>query len=111
MDGVSFSLAAGECLGLVGESGCGKSLTLKALMSLTPRGANPVSGTFSFGTDIVDRPIAEARLLRAHGAAMIFQEPIAALNPLMTVGDQIGEALRIRSGRRGVVRTTAPWSR
>jgi oligopeptide/dipeptide ABC transporter ATP-binding protein len=98
VDGVSFSLAPGECLGLVGESGCGKSLTLKALMALTPRGAEPVGGTFSFGTDMVDRPISEAQRLRAGGAAMIFQEPLAALNPLMTVGDQIGEALRIRSG-------------
>lgn len=94
---VSFSIAAGEVLGLVGESGSGKSVTSLAVMRLLPPQAN-VSGTISFGGEDLGRLSSEGmRRLRGHKLAMIFQEPMTALNPVMRVGDQIAEAVRAHS--------------
>jgi len=95
---VSFSIAPGEVLGLVGESGSGKSLTSLAIMGLLPPGA-AISGNITFrdGTgqpsNLTTLPVDQLRHLRGSRIAMIFQEPMTALNPVMRVGDQIAEAV------------------
>ncbi len=99
--GVSFSMARGDTVGLIGESGCGKSITALALMGLLPEGAQ-VSGSIRFeGTELTTLP--EDRLCRIRGdrIGMVFQEPMTALNPLHTVGRQIGESLRLHKGLSG----------
>ena len=99
--GVSFSMARGDTVGLIGESGCGKSITALALMGLLPEGAQ-VSGSIRFeGTELTTLP--ENRLCRIRGdrIGMVFQEPMTALNPLHTVGRQIGESLRLHKGLSG----------
>ena len=96
--GVSFTLARGQTLGLIGESGCGKSLTALALMGLLPDGAR-VDGDLRFdGQDL--RALDDAAWCRLRGArlGMVFQEPMTALNPLHTVGRQIAEPLRLHRG-------------
>ncbi len=100
--GASFTLARGDTLGLVGESGSGKSLTALALMGLLPEGAQ-VEGRIRFeGQDLIGRPERElARdlsLLRGDRIAMVFQEPMTALNPVHTVGRQVAEPLRLHRG-------------
>ena len=94
---LSFSIAAGEVLGLVGESGSGKSVTSLALMRLLPPNAR-VRGEIRFGNgsgthDLLQMSDAAIRPLRGSQLAMIFQEPMTALNPVMRVGDQIAEAV------------------
>ena len=93
VDGVSFSAAAGSCYGLVGESGCGKSLTLRSLLGLLPRNVRVAGGSMRLNRDGVLAPYTPASA-RGRGIAMIFQEPMTALNPLIRVGDLIGEAFR-----------------
>ncbi len=96
--GVSFSLARGETVGLVGESGCGKSITVMALMGLLPESA-VVSGSIRLdGQELVGQPDAVMRKLRGNRIGMIFQEPMTALNPVHTIGDQIAEPLRLHRG-------------
>ncbi|MFM1988590.1 MAG: hypothetical protein RJA99_1547 [Pseudomonadota bacterium] len=96
--GVSFSLARGETLGVVGESGCGKSVTALALMGLLPDGAR-VSGSVRFaGRELVGMPEAEHCRLRGDRIAMVFQEPMTTLNPLHPIGRQVGEPLRVHRG-------------
>jgi oligopeptide/dipeptide ABC transporter ATP-binding protein len=93
VDGASFSVRPGESLGLVGESGCGKTMTLRAILGLLPRPARITSGEVLFdGKDLVTMPRSRLRDLRGKGIAMIFQEPMTALNPVMRVGTQIAEA-------------------
>jgi oligopeptide/dipeptide ABC transporter ATP-binding protein len=94
VDGVTLAIESGSCLGLVGESGCGKSLTLKSIIGLLPRGSQAAGGRISFSGKLEDEDISEGRTLRGRGVAMVFQEPMSALNPVMTVGDQIAEGLR-----------------
>ena len=96
--GVSFALDHGQTLGLIGESGCGKSITALALMGLLPDGAQ-VSGSIRLGGQELTQ-LSEARLcqLRGHRMGMVFQEPMTALNPLHTVGHQIAEPLRLHQG-------------
>jgi peptide/nickel transport system ATP-binding protein len=92
--GVSFSLRAGSTLGIVGESGCGKSVTALSIMRLLPRAGTRLSGSVSFeGRDLFSLPERQMRDLRGNRLAMIFQEPMTSLNPSFTIGDQIGEAL------------------
>jgi peptide/nickel transport system ATP-binding protein len=92
---VSFQVRAGRTLGVVGESGCGKSVTALSLMRLLPTSTARVSGSIRFADqDLLALPEAEMRALRGNRLAMIFQEPMTSLNPSFTVGDQIGEALR-----------------
>jgi oligopeptide/dipeptide ABC transporter ATP-binding protein len=92
VDDVSFSLARGETLGLVGESGSGKSLTLRALLGLLPKGTEATSGRVCFdGTELLSARASELRRLRGRRIGMVFQDPMTALNPVMTVGDQIAE--------------------
>ncbi|MBK6005074.1 ABC transporter ATP-binding protein [Ramlibacter ginsenosidimutans] len=101
---VGFTLERGETLGIVGESGCGKSLTVMALMGLLPEGAR-VTGSIAFeGKELVGLPERDLQALRGDRMAMVFQEPMTALNPVHTVGDQVAEPLRLH---RGVSRAEA----
>ncbi|MBX3632508.1 MAG: ABC transporter ATP-binding protein [Simplicispira sp.] len=96
--GLDFSLDAGGTLGLIGESGCGKSLTALALMGLLPDGAQ-VSGSIRLaGQELIGLDERALCALRGNRMAMVFQEPMAALNPLHRVGDQVAEPLRIHQG-------------
>ena len=94
VDGVSFGIDAGETFALLGESGCGKSMTALALMRLLPAGGRIVRGRIRFGgQDLGELPESQMRSLRGRGMAMIFQEPQTSLNPVMSIGEQIAEAL------------------
>ncbi len=96
--GVSFRLARGQTLGLIGESGCGKSITALALMGLLPEGAQ-VRGSMRFdGRELATLSEADYCKLRGDRIGMVFQEPMTALNPLHTVGRQIAESLRLHRG-------------
>ena len=96
--GISFGLARGETLGVIGESGCGKSMTALALMGLLPSGAT-VAGSIRFnGQELVDLPDTAMCQLRGNRIGMVFQEPMTALNPLHTVGAQVAEPLRLHRG-------------
>src|SRR5918911_2007292 len=103
VDGVSFSLRRGEVLGLVGESGCGKSLTALSVMRLLPKGgARTIGGEVLLeGDDILRRTPKEMREIRGSRISMILQDPQTSLNPVFTIGDQLREALARRLGRRG----------
>jgi oligopeptide/dipeptide ABC transporter ATP-binding protein len=102
VDGASIAVAPGEAFGLVGESGCGKSMTLRAIMGLLPRPGQVVGGEVLFeGEDLVTAPPGRLRQIRGGSIAMIFQEPMTALNPVMRVGDQIAEAPRVHLGLSG----------
>ncbi|MFN3716142.1 MAG: ATP-binding cassette domain-containing protein, partial [Thiobacillus sp.] len=102
VDGVSFSIAAGETYALLGESGCGKSMTALSLMRLLPDGGRITAGTVTLAdTDVRALPEYEMRSVRGGRMAMIFQEPMLALNPVMKVGDQIVEALALHRGLSG----------
>jgi peptide/nickel transport system ATP-binding protein len=102
VDGISFDIAAGECYALLGESGCGKSMTALGLMRLLPPGARATSGTVSFaGRELLALPESGMRDIRGGGIGMIFQEPATSLNPVLTVGRQIVEALELHSALRG----------
>jgi peptide/nickel transport system ATP-binding protein len=91
---ISFSLGSGERVGVVGESGCGKSITGLSLLGLLPRGAH-VSGDIVFdGKNLRTLPPRQMRAIRGRDIAMIFQEPMSALDPVFTIGDQISEAWR-----------------
>jgi peptide/nickel transport system ATP-binding protein len=95
IENLSFSVASGQTTALVGESGCGKSMTALALMRLLPEDFVITSGRVMLeGRDVLSLPAREMRSLRGSAMSMIFQEPMTALNPLFTVGDQIGEVLR-----------------
>ena len=92
--GVSYTLRAGEVLGIVGESGSGKSVSSMAVMGLLPRSAR-VSGRIAFrGDDILQMRPEQQRSLRGRSIGMIFQDPMTAMNPVLTVGDQLAEAVR-----------------
>lgn len=94
VDGVSFNIDAGETFALLGESGSGKSMTALALMRLLPEGGRITGGQVSFDGEMLGRlPESRMRTLRGRGMAMIFQEPQTSLNPVLTIGDQIAEAL------------------
>jgi oligopeptide/dipeptide ABC transporter ATP-binding protein len=108
VDGVSFSLRRGEVLGLVGESGCGKSLTALSLMRLLPKGvARTVQGQVLLdGEDILARTPREMREIRGRKISMILQDPQTSLNPVFTVGEQLREAIfrRMRGRKAEVMR-------
>ncbi|MDH5543047.1 MAG: ABC transporter ATP-binding protein [Nitrospinota bacterium] len=97
VDGVSFSLEANETLGIVGESGCGKTVTALSILRLLPEPpAEVYRGSIMFdGKDLLKLPQKELQKIRGDRIAMIFQEPMTALNPVFTIGDQIGEVYRI----------------
>lgn len=95
IDGVSFDVQAGKTLGVVGESGCGKSVTALSIMQLLPKGIGRITrGEIKLqGRNLVGMPEAELRTLRGNRMAMIFQEPMTSLNPVFTIGAQIIEAI------------------
>ncbi|HET6315574.1 MAG TPA: ABC transporter ATP-binding protein, partial [Chloroflexota bacterium] len=100
VNGVSFTLAEGEALGLVGESGCGKSVSALSLMRLIPQPPGRiVSGTVNFdGRDLLKLKEDDMRKVRGNDIAMIFQDPMTSLNPVLTIGRQISEALELHKG-------------
>jgi oligopeptide/dipeptide ABC transporter ATP-binding protein len=99
VDGVSLEIAPGEAVGLVGESGSGKSMTLKTILGLLPPDAKVTAGSVVFnGTDLTRLPRSRLNKVRGRRIAMIFQEPMSALNPVMRVGNQIAEGPRIHLG-------------
>ena len=95
--GVSFDIVAGEAVGFVGESGCGKSVTARALMRLAPEGSSVEwGGSVRFqGHDLLRLPEAAMQDLRGRRIAMVFQDPMSSLNPVFTIGDQITETIRV----------------
>ena len=110
VDGVGFALSAGESLGIVGESGCGKTMTALSLMRLIPSPpARIVSGRIMFdGEDVVALDEARLRALRGNAMAMIYQDPMTTLNPVFSVGEQIAEAVRLhRDASRAAARARA----
>ncbi len=97
--GVSFDLQPGETLGLVGESGCGKTVTAMAVLRLLPSHVTSVSGQAFFqGADLLQAPAEDLRHIRGNRIAMVFQEPMTALNPVLTIGEQVAEVLRLHRG-------------
>ena len=102
VDAVSFEVPAHGTLGVVGESGCGKSVTALSIMRLVAPPGTIASGKIIYaGNDLLALPAAEMRAIRGNRIAMIFQEPMTSLNPVFTIGDQVGEAVRLhqRSSR------------
>ena len=100
IDGLSFDLAAGRTLGIVGESGCGKSMTALAIMRLVPMPPGRIAGGAIrlAGENLLDATEARMREVRGNDVSMIFQEPMTSLNPVYTIGDQIGETVRLHQG-------------
>ena len=114
MRGVSFTVRRGEALALVGESGCGKSLTAMALMRLLPEDAQVPSGTVTLeGRELLSLTEKEMERVRGAGIAVIFQEPATSFNPVMTVGDQVAEMIRTHStcGRTEARARAVEWLR
>ncbi len=103
VDGVSFDLREGETYALVGESGSGKSMTALSVMQLVPKPAGFIAGgSISFeGRELVGMPPVEMRGIRGNDISMIFQEPMTALNPVFTIGNQLIEVIRLHQGLRG----------
>jgi oligopeptide/dipeptide ABC transporter ATP-binding protein len=101
VDGVSFSAAPGRLTGIVGESGSGKTIAMLSIMRLLPEGARITGGSIEFdGIDLLKLDEAAMRAIRGARIAMIFQEPMTSLNPVFTVGSQIGEAIRLHQRTR-----------
>jgi oligopeptide/dipeptide ABC transporter ATP-binding protein len=100
VDGVSFDIGDGKTVGLVGESGCGKSVTALSIVQLLPKNTGRIGGgEIHFqGRDLTGLPEQEMRRIRGNEISMIFQEPMTSLNPVMTVGDQIAETVRLHQG-------------
>jgi oligopeptide/dipeptide ABC transporter ATP-binding protein len=100
VDGVTFDIEAGQTIGLVGESGCGKSVTALSIVRLLARGTCRIVGgeILYHGRDIAGLPEGDMRHIRGNEISMIFQEPMTSLNPVMTVGDQIAETVRHHQG-------------
>ncbi|MGG1680014.1 ABC transporter ATP-binding protein [Neobacillus sp. NRS-1170] len=97
VDGIDFTLQKGETLGIVGESGCGKSMTSLSILRLIPSPPGKIAGgqILFKGKDLVSLPEDEMRKIRGNEISMIFQEPMTSLNPVIPVGEQIAEALRL----------------
>ncbi len=103
VDGLSLKIYPGETLGLVGESGCGKSMTALSIMQLVPSPPGKITaGSIEFeNTDLVSLPESALRKVRGNQISMIFQEPMTCLNPVFTIGDQIAEPMRLHMGLNG----------
>jgi ABC-type dipeptide/oligopeptide/nickel transport system ATPase component len=99
VDGVTFAVRSGECLGLVGESGCGKTTTGLAVMKLLPNNGHITRGSVSLaGRDLLPLSEKEMQKVRGNDVAMVFQDPMTSLNPTWTIGRQIAEPVRIHKG-------------
>jgi oligopeptide/dipeptide ABC transporter ATP-binding protein len=100
IDGIDFSIKRGETLALVGESGCGKSMTALSLLRLIPEPGRIVEGEIRFeGRDLLHMPEEEVRRVRGNRISMIFQEPMTSLNPVFRIGEQIMESLQLHRGK------------
>ncbi|MFZ5589310.1 MAG: ABC transporter ATP-binding protein [Pseudomonadota bacterium] len=106
VDGIDFEIKRGETFALVGESGSGKSLTALSIMRLLPAAGHVSGAVFLEDQDLLRLPEAEMRQVRGGRIAMIFQEPMTSLNPVLSVGEQIGESLLCHQGLRGAVAHT-----
>jgi peptide/nickel transport system ATP-binding protein len=106
VDEVSFSIGRGETFALLGESGCGKSMTALAMLRLLPQPIGRITGgrVLLDGTDLAALPERDMRKVRGRRISMIFQEPMTSLNPVLTIGDQIGEVLQQHHGMQGAKR-------
>jgi peptide/nickel transport system ATP-binding protein len=99
VEGLSFHIDAGETVAIVGESGCGKSVTSMSILRLINTPPGKIAGKILFqDRNLLDLPDADMRKLRGNDISMIFQEPMTSLNPVLTVGRQIGETLRLHQG-------------
>jgi peptide/nickel transport system ATP-binding protein len=99
VDGVSFKIEAGQTLAVVGESGCGKSVTAMSILRLIPEPPGKIAGSIRFeGKDLLSLPEEEMRKVRGGDIAMVFQEPMTSLNPVLTIGRQIAETVRLHEG-------------
>jgi peptide/nickel transport system ATP-binding protein len=99
VDGVSFEVGEGETLAVVGESGCGKSVTANSILRLIPEPPGRIAGSIRFeGTELLKLDERAMRHIRGNDISMIFQEPMTSLNPVLTVGRQLGETLRLHQG-------------
>src|ERR1700744_6326370 len=99
VEGLSFHIDAGETLGIVGESGWGKSVTSMSILRLNPEPPVKIAGSIRFeGRDLLNVSEQEMRSIRGNAISMIFQEPMTSLNPVLTVGKQIGETVRLHQG-------------
>ena len=103
VDGVSFTLEAGETLALVGESGSGKSVTCLSLVRMVPEPAGRIVGgrVLLDGEDLLEKSAREMRRVRGKQIAMVLQDPLTSLNPALTIGTQVGEVVRLHQGLRG----------
>ena len=105
VDGIGFDIAPGETVSLLGESGCGKSMTALSLMRLLPPSGRITAGSVRLGdTELLGLPESAMRRVRGGRMGMIFQEPQTSLNPVLTVGQQISEAVRVHGRRGGRIR-------
>jgi oligopeptide/dipeptide ABC transporter ATP-binding protein len=108
VDGINLDVYRGETLGVVGESGCGKSVTALSILRLLASPPAEIQGTILFGgVNLLDLNLDEIRRIRGNAISMIFQEPMTSLNPVLTIGEQISEAIRLH---QGVARQEA-WSK
>ncbi len=99
VDGVSFSVASGETLAIVGESGCGKSVTAMSILRLIPEPPGKIAGAIRFnGRDLLALSDREMRQIRGNDISMVFQEPMTSLNPVLTIGRQITETIMLHEG-------------
>jgi peptide/nickel transport system ATP-binding protein len=100
VDGVSFEVHAGKTLGIVGESGCGKSVTAMSILRLLPQPMGVITGgeVLFEGQDLVKMPVDDLRKVRGNQISMVFQEPMTALNPVQRIGQQLSEGLILHKG-------------